>query len=220
MSTERELKASEQQHAHDIYQKYGNDPQALSQAVWKDLQKIDRNDDLKYQTQLKSEVEQTFLESLSKESHDHHKKAFIEFTDPYGNHNRDHVQIGTSRGFKDSWACTNDMKDLSALKPINYTQEERNRADGLYGQLGDLHNNLGKLQNHFMDSSIWTCPDEASKTQRDHIMKAFAEKANQDKHCPYRFDLNTNDKHVLGFSAVSKHTGKVVQDIQLHDDRY
>lgn len=110
-----ELLIKEQENAHRIYAKYGDNEQALSQAIWKDLKNIATNRHVEGRSQFREELENTFLEQLSKESHNHHKKVFIEFSNPYNQCDRDkqHAQIGTSRGY---W------KDHSAadMKPVDY----------------------------------------------------------------------------------------------------
>ncbi len=212
------LTKDEVQHAKDIYSKYGNDPEALSQAVWKDLQKLGSKSELNCQVQMRKEIENSFFEQLSKEGHDHHKKVYIEFNEPY-HHDKKNVEIGTSRGvFKDGHLS--DMKSLESLKPVVFSKEATDLGNRIYDKLGPAHNNLSEIQHSFNDSTSWTCADEKSKTARDHGMQAFVQKANSDKSCPFKFELVSNDAHALGFIAKDKHTGKVVQEIKLHDDRY
>lgn len=111
--SEQELVAKEKQNAVEIYRKFGDDEQKLSQAVWNDLKKIGSNSDLECMPQTRHDVEKAFLEQLSKVSHDQHKKVYVEFSNPYDNtkHDKQHTLIGTSRGYmKDGESC--DMKPL------------------------------------------------------------------------------------------------------------
>lgn len=117
--SEQELIAKEKQNAVEIYRKYGDNEQELSQAVWNDLKKIGMNPELESQGQVRRDVEKALLEQLVKESHDHHKKVWIEFPSPYGNsdHDKQHTKIGTSRGWMKDGAKDN-------MTPLDYPVKE------------------------------------------------------------------------------------------------
>ena len=199
-----------------MYEKYGDDPQALSRHMWEEIGRLGHNKELVSKPQTRKDVEQAFLEAVVKESKEHHKTTYVEFTDPYNSCAKDknHIKVGSNDGY-----INNDMKDLKEF-PKSFTADEIQLGKVLYRDLGAKHNDIAGLQHHLNTETVWNAQSEKAKTARDHAMQSFAEHNNYDKNSPYHFSVSHDAKHNTGFDVTDKKTGKPVGEIRLHDDRY
>lgn len=93
-------------------------------------------------------------------------------------------------------------------------------ANTLYGYLGKNHKDLNELQRQLDEGTHWNREKEPDKIARDKSMNAFAEKANNDVNCPYKFVPIKTGNHDIGFKVTDKKTGKFVTEIQLHPDNW
>lgn len=234
---ELELTQREADRAIDLYRQHGDNPQQLAQDIWREMQTLDQDPKLKNNSTLKENIKESFLHSMEIISHDHsdHKTALVTLTETAYDHVSNKPQqtyhageagyeyqilIGTNDSKilgQKSWGY--DMKSLDEFaKPdpkIEATAKQNSQY--LYDYLGPNHSNLDNFRQEFGGNNHRIASNgqnEAEKITRDRAMEMFREKANDDKSCPFRFELDGLDQdHYEGFKIFSKKTGKQVDQV-------